>query len=260
MITYIWRTIRDAAQNTHRRYKSQRLVTESSEDEDGGEDGLHGHQGRVNDGNEKYSTLYAMRIRAAKLPSWPYWLLVAILAVITLFSSIQAMKSFPMTHLVDEVLTNDGKEFPHGQLSYSKNFSPLPCGNTPSEAISRGCHFDMVATAWLPPRCIDMELMDEFMSEYPWRFYSDQQGLQPLSNIPDTIGSYTDGRIWTTNRWHVAHCLYMWRKLNRALVHGWMTDAETVQQHHTDHCSKSILEFHELDGIHAYMEVIYPPC
>lgn len=259
MITYVWKAIRDVARTTHQRYGSQRLETDSSEDEDGGENGLYGHQGRVNEGDKKRSTSLSERVVSFK-PVWPYWLFLAILAAIALFSSVQAMKPYPMTHLVAEVLTSDGKDFPHGQLSYSVAFSPLPCGNTPSEALSRGCHFDMVATAWLPPRCIDTELMNEFMSEHPWRFYSDQQGAQPLPDDPDTLGSYADGRIWTTNRWHVAHCLYMWRKLNRALVRGWMTDAETVQQRHTDHCSKSILEFHELDGLHAYMEVIYPPC
>lgn len=144
MITYIWKYIRDIAQNTHQRYSSQRLVTDGSDDEDGGEDGLNGHPGGVDDGHEKRSMSYAERVVASK-PSWPYWLFLTVLAVIAIFSSIQAIKYSPTTHLVADVLTTDGKPFPHGHLSYSADFSPLPCGNTirghlPRLPLRHGCH------------------------------------------------------------------------------------------------------------------------
>ncbi|KAK2008315.1 hypothetical protein LZ32DRAFT_540181, partial [Colletotrichum eremochloae] len=59
---------------------------------------------------------------------------------------------------------------------------------------------------------------------------------------------------------HSAHCLYMWKKLNRALVNGWMTDAEMIKQGHTDHCVKTILGMTKPDAIVSMVEVIFPPC
>lgn len=164
------------------------------------------------------------------------------------------------TSLHDEVLTMDGKSFPSGQLSWSQNFTPLPCGKSPDEALARGCHFDMIATAWLPPKCIDQELVVEFMASHPWQYFRNQNGTEPLPTDADSLGSQTAGLIWTTHRWHWAHCLYMWKKLNRALVHGWMTDGETIKQGHTDHCTKTILSRKEPDIVGSIVEIIYPPC
>ncbi|KAE9373172.1 hypothetical protein N431DRAFT_289195, partial [Stipitochalara longipes BDJ] len=163
------------------------------------------------------------------------------------------------TNLHDEILTLDGKSFPSGQLTWSQNFTPLPCGNSPSEALSRGCHFDIIATAWLPPKCIDVELASEFAALHPWQYFSNRNGTDPFPNDADTLGMQT-GPIWTTDRWHAAHCLYMWKKLNRAIVEGRMTDAETVAQSHTNHCAMNIMGMEDPDAIRGVMEVIYPPC
>ncbi|KAK8097636.1 uncharacterized protein PG998_013122 [Apiospora kogelbergensis] len=204
MATHLWSYIRDIAQNIYRRHSSQRLATDGSEIEDSGEDGLHGHESKVNSGHDSRSKSYA-EITLASMPSWPYWFLLAVLAAIAFAFGVQATGSFFRTNLIAEVLTKDGKDFPHGQLSYSVDFSPLPCGNTPSEAIARGCHFDMVATAWLPPRCIDTELMEEFLSEHPWRFYADQQGRSgcrmtpiPWAAIPPAGSGRPTAGMWPT--------------------------------------------------------------
>ena len=61
----------------------------------------------------------------------------------------------PPTNLHYQILTTDNKTYPSGQLSWSQHFEALPCGKSPEEAKARGCRFDMLATAWLPPRCID---------------------------------------------------------------------------------------------------------
>ncbi|KAI0112530.1 hypothetical protein GGR51DRAFT_547068 [Nemania sp. FL0031] len=198
-------------------------------------------------------------ITLSRLPSWSVWLLLNSLLTISIVAITRNIVSTPPTRLEEEVLTVDGKRFPRGQLSYSTQLLPLPCGKTPTEALERGCQFDLIATAWLPPRCIDFELVNEFLAEYRWEFFADNNGTERLPEDANTLGSYT-GTIWTVNRWHVAHCLYMWKKLNRALIHGWQTDAETFQQRHTDHCTNTILKFRNPDGIQSIVEVIYPPC
>ncbi|KAM7220095.1 hypothetical protein V8F06_004423 [Rhypophila decipiens] len=157
-------------------------------------------------------------------------------------------------------MTTDGKSFPSGQLTWSHHFEPLPCGTSPEEALALGCHFDIIATAWLPPRCIDKDLVAEFEATYPWRYFRNPDGTDPYPDDGhDALGSQNT-TIWTTKRWHVAHCLYMWRKLNRALVRGRMTDGETITQWHTDHCTNLILQMGDPDAIATIVEIIYPPC
>lgn len=161
-----------------------------------------------------------------------------------------------------QTLTPDGKSFPVGHLTWHQSFQPLPCGASPVEAKARGCHFDIIATAWLPPRCIDWELISEFNAYHPWEYFKSFHGNEthPDSDL-DELGSTSD-KIWTTSFWHTAHCLFMWKKLNRALLSGTSTDAETVTQGHTDHCTKLIMESKEIprENISGWIEVIYPPC
>ncbi|KAI3322301.1 hypothetical protein HD806DRAFT_523649 [Xylariaceae sp. AK1471] len=171
----------------------------------------------------------------------------------------------PPTKLKYEILTADNKTYPSGQLSWMQHFEALPCGKTPEEAKARGCHFDMVATAWLPPRCIDYELVDDFIERGNWKFYTEYHGTTEYESYDaDTLGAMST-TIWTTRRWHATHCFYMWKKLNRALVNSWTADAETVSEPHTDHCMKvfeELLYGPHLDPmeVETYLEVIYPPC
>lgn len=195
-------------------------------------------------------------MRCIPLPLWGALHIVFLLAG---FLAIWKIAILPPTSLHEKILTEDGKSFPSGQLTWSQRFTPLPCGKSPAEAVARGCHFDIIATAWLPPKCIDYELASEFAALYPWQFFHHQNGTDLIEDDPDTLGSQT-GLIWTTHRWHAAHCLYMWKKLNRALVQGRLTDGETIKQEHTDHCSKTILNMKDLDSIGSILEVIYPPC
>lgn len=191
--------------------------------------------------------------------SWPWWFLLTLAIFVTGFLIISMTTTLPPTNLQEHILTSDGKSFPSGQLTWSQKFTPLPCGKSPAEARDRGCHFDIIATAWLPQKCIDYELISEFEALYPWQYFSNSNGTDPFPDDSDTLGSQT-GLIWTTHRWHSAHCLFMWKKLNRALVQGRLTDGETIKQGHTDHCSKVIFSMKELDSIGSIVEIIYPPC
>ncbi|KAF2964087.1 hypothetical protein GQX73_g9467 [Xylaria multiplex] len=174
----------------------------------------------------------------------------------------------PRTNLSYQSLTADKKVYPSGPLSWSQSFEALPCGKTPEEARARGCEFDMLVTAWLPPRCIDRELVDEFMAVGQWEFYTKLHAKEEDkfgTYDPDFIGS-VNHTVWTTRRWHATHCLFMFKKLTRALVRGWTTDAEAVSEPHMEHCMKVFLDQvlfgPNLDQteIETYLEIIYPPC
>jgi len=175
----------------------------------------------------------------------------------------------PPTNLNYQTLTPDNKSYPTGPLSWSHRFDPLPCGKTPEEALARGCHFDLLGTAWLPPRCIDHELVNEFLDIGKWDYYTRLGGTEKekySSYEPEVLGSIaTPKAIWTSRRWHVVHCLYMFKKLNRAVVNGWPVDGESVSEPHTEHCMgafKEALFGPPLDPeeIEVFLEIIYPSC
>ncbi|KAM4067390.1 hypothetical protein HRG_001343 [Hirsutella rhossiliensis] len=173
----------------------------------------------------------------------------------------------PPTNLKYESVTPDNKSYPSGQLTWSQHFEAIPCGKSPEEAQARGCRFDMLATAWLPPRCIDDELVDEFMSLGDWEFYTEMHGsIKHSSYEPEILGSFSKPKsIWTSRSWHHMHCLYMWKKVVRALVKGTPVDAETVSGPHTHHCMKAMEEVvfgphRDPDEIEVFLEIIYPPC
>ncbi|KAM3083544.1 hypothetical protein ACMFMG_004193 [Clarireedia jacksonii] len=172
------------------------------------------------------------------------------LLVVENFVIVLAFLAFWKTHvpartdLHYEILTADNKTYPSGPLSWSQKFEALPCGKTPEEARARGCEFDMLVTAWLPPRCIDRELVDEFMTVGNWQFYTKPHAKEEDkfgTYDPDFIGSVNQ-TVWTTRRWHVTHCLFMFKKMNRALVNDWTTDAEAVSEPHMEHCMKTFLD------------------
>lgn len=102
--------------------------------------------------------------------------------------------------------------------------------------------------------------MHEFQSVFPWTYYADPRANETWPSDPDTLGA-VGGKIWTTERWHTAHCLFMSKKLSRALVQGRTTDAEAITRAHADNCVKIILgNTQDWDRISGWIEVDYPPC
>ncbi|KAK4032611.1 hypothetical protein C8A01DRAFT_40937 [Parachaetomium inaequale] len=219
-------------------------------EEDAGDSGAEGGPGGpfCSSEHEKFPAAPRTAILERKRPGawsgWSYLLKAALLAAA--FLGGWELAAPPPTSLHEHVLTQDGKSFPSGQLTWAQTFTPLPCGKTPSEAIAQG-HFDPIATAWLPPKCIDYELVDEFAALHNWKFYAFPNGTGQYTDDPDTLGSQT-APIWTTRRWHAAHCF--------------ITDGETVKQGHTDHCITTILDLADGDPdvVGAILEIIYPPC
>lgn len=50
------------------------------------------------------------------------------------------------------------------------------CGESPSEARSLGCLYDVTSSSWLPPECYDAELINEFLALRDWVWYYNVQG------------------------------------------------------------------------------------
>jgi len=171
------------------------------------------------------------------------------------------------TNLNYQVLTPDNKSYPSGPVAWTQRFEMLPCGKTPEEALARGCEFDMLATAWLPVGdAADLEGA-EFLAIGQWDYYRALHGTEKYNSYePEVLGSITRPHsIWTSRRWHVVHCLYMFKKLNRALVKGWQVDGEVISEPHTEHCMGAFQEALfgpplDQEEINIFLEIIYPSC
>ncbi|KAE9977302.1 hypothetical protein EG328_002131 [Venturia inaequalis] len=121
------------------------------------------------------------------------------------------------------------------------------CGDTLQEARSRGCIFDALSTSWLPPRCIDESVSTKFDLSGPepdgtWPYFTSTNGSQKIHASELWRHTYdSDDGYWTTNRWHISHCLYFWLRQYRELKRGVITwDESHDGEAHIPHCLEII--------------------
>ncbi|TDZ33330.1 hypothetical protein C8035_v011395 [Colletotrichum spinosum] len=130
------------------------------------------------------------------------------------------------------------------------------CGHTPAEARFRGCIFSPVSFAWLPPSCIDAELDDEIRAHPDWVLFAD---LNKTRTKSEDEWAADESDTWLTNRAHMLHCVYSWRRMHRDLVAG--RELHTgLGVRHTKHCSEIIMWQRDPDEIVTGARVIYPGC
>ncbi|KAF2481512.1 hypothetical protein BDY17DRAFT_301461 [Neohortaea acidophila] len=117
------------------------------------------------------------------------------------------------------------------QVRY-KALSERPCGHSADEAEAAGCIFDPMMNSWLAPDCYDEELSMEFRSWRNWTFYRDENATQPL-----TLEEFSRvGQCWGTWEFHIAHCAFAVRKLQRAVRNGWKLERAVASEEHAAHC------------------------
>ena len=132
------------------------------------------------------------------------------------------------------------------------------CGNSIAEAKSRGCRFDALSTAWLPPECIDEELSAEFDKaglgpNGTWLYYTDHNktGVYTLDEIAMLADKPTmeEKSYWMTTDWHTAHCLYYWKKSARQRATGVSIEQNFDNNEHVNHCVFEYLKRREMDTV-----------
>jgi hypothetical protein len=148
------------------------------------------------------------------------------------------------------------------------------CGTSPTEAISRNCTFDTLGNNWVPAPCYDASfalsqsakahsnasiiesspLHSLAMEALTWHSSPtlSPESLIRLADLPGYLQSQAARgeamHAFTTENWHVVHCVYMMRSALNALdrvargerdvyVHGRALDVA-----HAEHCSHVILE------------------
>jgi hypothetical protein len=137
---------------------------------------------------------------------------------------------------------------------------PKDCGNNPTTARERGCHFDIMSMIWIPHECYDPELTEEFASEKDWEWSLHENGTDLIPAEEIRKGDIRKG--WVRFEYHITHCLYTWRKVIKQVERGGAPIDGYVSNHtHTEHCSMMLsLRSTPAEKWNTPFVVLYPTC
>ena len=164
--------------------------------------------------------------------------LVCFIVILLLLSGISALLIW--SNGLSYFTANDT----HGRFSSGTRH----CGNSSTRAEELGCIFDFVGMTWTPPACYDSETVAEFED---WAFSSaPKHGPFPYftdgsaeHRFPDKEAmSHHQGHVWTTYEGHLTHCMYVERRLHRALRGNFGLDSRHRRYRHAVHCSDVVLD------------------
>ncbi|KAJ9143218.1 hypothetical protein NKR19_g6942 [Coniochaeta hoffmannii] len=124
----------------------------------------------------------------------------------------------------------------------------LHCGNSSAEARSLGCVFDLLTNNWMPKSCADPYtdaeyrewVMDPSRDMGAWAFYHDDKAVQQIPS-EDALSDLVGHHIYTTTENHLAHCVFLARRMHR-LVTGEIAAVAHNTFSHTMHCTSALLK------------------
>jgi hypothetical protein len=135
------------------------------------------------------------------------------------------------------------------------------CGNSPEEAKTRGCVWDLMSYSWVHPACYNKAESDEWIANYgPWDWYP-QRNSTKSEVLKDEVLPYSP-LVWTQQGYHVVHCLYIWKLLHLAGMNGHLVTDEGIPFQHTDHCVKMISNstFTTFDTVNTKVHLGFGKC
>ena len=176
-------------------------------------------------------------------------LTVSILVTIRSQAFEGTTKHVHVHHDHENPLVANASRSPSG-LRLSPNGLLTECGTTHIEAMENGCIFDEMAFQYTPPACFEAELLaatidptsflaPEAAGIFPW--YRWHNFTEPVAQDPAELSRYN--YLWTTNDWHITHCLYMWRLTNHAVNRvasgekGVYVLEDAIAGGHVSHCN-----------------------
>ncbi|KAL2060132.1 hypothetical protein VTL71DRAFT_9954 [Oculimacula yallundae] len=119
------------------------------------------------------------------------------------------------------------------------------CGNTARIARSRGCVFDVMSFNWAPPLCVDLAMQERYIAERTWEWYEDYAMTKLIT--PEVVQAGEYRWLFSSQKYHIAHCVYTWEKQGKFLFAEKREDEMWVDEgsfgaHHTTHCVDYILK------------------
>lgn len=118
--------------------------------------------------------------------------------------------------------------------------APEECGQSPQEARELGCVFDIIIMGWVPPRCYDGQLANDFLGRTGWGFYRTANLTGPQIPTSDIMAGEWD-EVFVNYEYHIIHCTYTWKKTQRVAASGEILDGYIADAHHTNHCEMMLL-------------------
>ena len=72
-----------------------------------------------------------------------------------------------------------------------------------------------------------------------WHWYTDRRGSREVPYAEVQLGEHKE--LYVTWEYHLVHCVFMWKKLHRAVQNGWKVDNYLGNMGHTEHCGHMLL-------------------
>lgn len=166
------------------------------------------------------------------------------------------------------------------QPSYESTPQPkmiYDCGSDIASAKVADCAFDMLSHTWVPKPCYDSETDAEFRE---WIFNPNRTGGAFPYFLSSTLSANThidgidalsaipgDTWIWSHGEEHVGHCIFVLRRIHRALEGKFRWSDDVANFDHTSHCAhemfQSILEktpLRRFEGAKVTLKVKFDKC
>jgi hypothetical protein len=181
----------------------------------------------------------------------------------TILVLVMAISLLPPSHIATATAATTHQTPPPNSHPTNHDSQPLytDCGNTPTEALRRGCAFDPISFAWQTPECYDGEIASAFRSWDRWEYFADIKGRETVS---EEVALRGEQDLFVRDQFHVTHCTFMWRQMHRAFTVLKHIDSHLNNYNHTLHCQRVLLKaasprFHP-QAITTAAQVIYPRC
>ena len=166
------------------------------------------------------------------------------------------------------------------QPSYKSTPQPKmihDCGNDIASAKAADCAFDVLSHTWVPKPCYDSETDAEYRE---WIFNPNRTGGAFPYFLSSTLSADThidgidalsavpgDRWLWTHQEEHVGHCIFVLRRVHRALEGKFRWSDDVANFDHTSHCAHAILKniveqapLRRLEGGTATLKVKFDKC
>lgn len=167
----------------------------------------------------------------------------------------------------------------HKSLDGNKDLAQVSCGASIQEALANNCIFDETLNGWVPKECYNEQLAADAVQNdttlailggsgpFPW--YEDLDFTQPIPR--GGLASYLQSdasnmTAYTWEKWHVAHCLYVWRlglDINSRMARGetsFYVNVRVTDEGHVRHCNNIIANQDHRVGAKATVEFGFGTC
>jgi hypothetical protein len=141
--------------------------------------------------------------------------------------------------------------------STHSRYQPVVCGNSPTEARKRGCHFELITLSWVAHDCHDHELVERYSRNHTWQWYHHETAMTPMEDRVVKSGELHE--VWTTSDYREALCSYALEKLQRDVVQEWPRDGAVLDTALTSTCAGG-QSGRDLDTKRTLWQVRYPIC